>query len=90
MSINPPVKEINRNPAAQWFIGSENSLLIVYKRFYDGIKFLFSISHTLDNKDSQYYDKIITLYGKIWIRWLIGITVLLTLVFIVIVRKYIP
>lgn len=90
ISINPPVKDKNKNPAAEWFVGSENSLLTGFRNFYNGIKCLFSISHTIDNKDSQYYDKILTLYGKIWIRWLIGITVLLILVFILIVRKYIP
>lgn len=87
-SVNPPLKEKNRNVYFNWFTLSDNSLLKSYKHFFEAVKYLLTISDRLDQQDSRYYEKITSQYGKIWIKWLLFVTLMLIIVFIFIFRKY--
>lgn len=87
-SVNPALRIKSHNTTADWITHSENSILHSYKHFFEAIKFLFSLSYRVDQQDSRYYEKITSQYGKIWIKWLLVITIILIMIFFFIFRKF--
>jgi len=87
-SVNPALRKKSHNIPADWITHSENSLLQSYKHFFEAIKFLFSLSYRVDQQDSRYYEKITSQYGKVWIKWLLIITLVLIIAFFFVFRKF--
>lgn len=90
ISINPQVTNKTESRTAKWVVLSEEKLFSGYRHFYNGIRYLFSISHQIDQTDSDYYDKIIHVYGKTWSRWLLVFTIVLTLIFLLVAKRFFP